>query len=325
MSRVFVAEEALLNREVVVKLLPPDLMAGLSVERFRAEIQYAARLQHPHIVPVLSAGVIEYAGGTRGPYYTMPYIRGETIRARLERDGTLPAEEVRRILLDVADALAHAHDHGIVHRDIKPDNIFIAGKSAVVTDFGVSKALRRDEAEGLVTGIGVTLGTPGYMAPEQASGDQDLDHRADIYAVGVLAYELLSGKRPFEGTSIQQLLIAQASRTPVPLLELRPDTPPLLAAIVMRCLEKRPSDRYASAHELLAALEMLPSGSHSGATPIVPRPAQRRFRERAAGLGILVLVGAALLVWRPWSRAAGATAGGARVTSVAVLPPEYFR
>ena len=148
MSRVFVAEEALLQREVVVKLLPPDLMAGLSVARFRAEIQYAARLQHPHIVPVLSAGVIEYAGGTTGPYYTMPYIRGETLRARLDRDGALPAEEVRRILLDVADALAHAHDHGIVHRDIKPDNIFIAGKSAVVTDFGVSRALHRDGTEG---------------------------------------------------------------------------------------------------------------------------------------------------------------------------------
>jgi serine/threonine protein kinase len=197
MSRVFVAEEALLHREVVVKLLPPDLMAGLSVERFRAEIQSAARLQHPHIVPVLSAGVIEYAGGVRGPYYTMPYIRGETLRIRLERDGPLAADEVRRILLDVADALAHAHDHGIVHRDIKPDNIFIAGKSAVVTDFGVSKALHRDGTEGVVTGIGVTLGTPGYMAPEQAAGDGDLDHRADIYAVGVLAYELLTGQRPF--------------------------------------------------------------------------------------------------------------------------------
>jgi TolB-like protein/tetratricopeptide (TPR) repeat protein len=325
MSRVFVAEEALLQREVVVKLLPPDLMAGLSVERFRAEIQYAARLQHPHIVPVLSAGVIEYAGGTRGPYYTMPYIRGETLRVRLEREGTLPAEEVRRILLDVVDALAHAHDHGIVHRDIKPDNIFVAGKSALVTDFGVSKALHRDDTEGLVTGIGVTLGTPGYMAPEQASGEHDLDHRADIYAVGVLAYELLTGRRPFEGASIQQLLIAQAIRTPVPLLELRPDAPPLLATIVMRCLEKRPADRYESAHALLTALELLPSGAHSGATPIVPHPRRKLAGSRVAGLGILALAVLALLLWRPWSRAAGAAATAGRITSVAVLPPEYFR
>ena len=324
MSRVFVAEEALLHREVVVKLLPPDLMAGLSVERFRAEIQHAARLQHPHIVPVLSAGVIEYAGGVRGPYYTMPYIRGETLRTRLERDGAVPADEVRRILLDVADALAHAHDQGIVHRDIKPDNIFIAGKSAVVTDFGVSKALHRNGNEGLVTGIGVTLGTPGYMAPEQAAGEEALDHRADIYATGVLAYELLTGRRPFEGTSIQQLLIAQAARTPVPLLELRPETPPRLAAIVMRCLEKRPEDRYESAHELLAALETLPSGTGSGAIP-VPRPERTQRRHRAAGLGILALVALALLVWRPWSRRAGAGTGAGRIASVAVLPPEYFR
>ena len=324
MSRVFLAEEVLLHREVVVKLLPPDLMAGLSVERFRAEIQHAARLQHPHIVPVLSAGVIEYAGGTRGPFYTMPYIRGETLRARLERDGSLPADEVRRILLDVADALAHAHDHGIVHRDIKRDNIFITGKSAVVTDFGVSKALHRDGTEGLVTGIGVTLGTPGYMAPEQASGEQDLDHRADIYAVGILAYELLTGTRPFHGTSIHQLLIAQAAGTPVPLQELRPETPPLLAAIVMRCLEKRPEDRYESAHQLLAALETLPSGAHSGAMPIVSRPARTKA-GRAAGIAVLALAALAVLIWRPWSRAAGAVTGAGRIASVAVLPPEYFR
>ncbi len=325
MSRVFVAEEALLQREVVVKLLPPDLMAGLSVERFRAEIQYAARLQHPHIVPVLSAGVIEYAGGARGPYYTMPYIRGETLRARLERIGAFSAEEVRRILLDLADALAHAHDHGIVHRDIKPDNIFIAGKSAVVTDFGVSKALHRDGSEGPVTGIGVTLGTPGYMAPEQASGEQDLDQRADIYAVGVLAYELLTGQRPFEGTSIQQLLIAHAVKTPVPLRERRPETPPLLATMVMRCLEKRPEDRYESAHQLLAELESLPSGIYSGATPIVPLPVRSWIRGRAAGLAVLALAAAALAVWRPWSRSAGAATNAGRIASVAVLPPEYFR
>jgi len=298
-------------------------MAGLSVERFRAEIQHAARLQHPHIVPVLSAGVIEYSGGTRGPYYTMPYIRGETLRARLERDGAVPAEEVRRILLDVADALAHAHDQGIVHRDIKPDNIFIAGKSAMVTDFGVSKALRREGSDGLVTGGGVALGTPAYMAPEQATGEQDLDHRADIYAVGVLAYELLTGRRPFAGNSIQQLLIAQAARTPVPLLELLPDAPPLLAAIVMRCLEKRPEDRYQSAHQLLAALETLPSGTY----PVPRRMADRRNGNRtrwlAAGLAVVFVV-VALLLWGSRSRDAAASFR-AGTASVAVLPPEYFR
>jgi eukaryotic-like serine/threonine-protein kinase len=324
MSRVYVAEEALLNREVVVKLLPPDLMAGLSVERFRAEIQHAARLQHPHIVPVLSAGVIEYPGGIRGPYYTMPYIRGETLRARLERDSALPADEVRRILLDVADALVHAHEHGIVHRDIKPDNIFIAGKSAVVTDFGVSKALHRDGTQGVVTGVGVTLGTPGYMAPEQATGD-DLDHRADIYAVGVLAYELLSGKRPFVGATIQQLLLAQAVKTPVPLLELRPEVPPALAAIVMRCLEKRPEDRFESAHALLSALEALPSGSHSGFTPTLAIPHTRSRRSRTILLSALAVVAIGLVLWQPWRRDAGGQVSAERTASVAVLPPEYFQ
>ncbi|HEX7024604.1 MAG TPA: serine/threonine-protein kinase, partial [Gemmatimonadales bacterium] len=321
MSRVFVAEEELLQREIVVKLLPPDLMAGLSVERFRTEIQHAAKLQHPHIVPVLGAGVIEYAGGSRGPYYTMPLIRSETLRVRLQREGRLSPDEVRRILCDVVDALAHAHEHGIVHRDIKPDNIFLAGKSALVTDFGVSKALERSPGNPPVTGVGVTLGTPGYMAPEQAAGEQDIDHRADIYAVGVLAYELLTGRRPFDGESLRKLLVAQVVETPVPVRELRPEVPPALAAIVMRCLEKRPADRYGSASELLHALEELPTGAH---TPIPAAPVRRPAR-----LPVLMLLGglalASVLVWR-LTRAAGADPLPAGQTaSVAVLPPEYFR
>src|ERR1041385_5510844 len=156
MSRVFVAEEELLQREIVVKLLPPDLMAGLSVQRFQSEIQHAAKLQHPHIVPVLSAGGVEYGDGGRGPHYTMPFIRGEPLRARLDREGALSPGEVRRILLDVVDALAHAHDAGIVHRDIKPDNIFLVGKNALVTDFGVSKALMPPPGAAQVTGVGIS-------------------------------------------------------------------------------------------------------------------------------------------------------------------------
>jgi eukaryotic-like serine/threonine-protein kinase len=327
MSRVFVAEEALLEREVVVKLLPPDLMAGLSVERFRAEIQHAVRLQHPHIVPVLSAGVIEYGSGIRGPYYTMPFIRGETLRARLERTGPLAPDEVRRILADVVDALAHAHDAGIVHRDIKPDNVFLVGKNALVTDFGVSKALLPGNARGPLTGIGVTLGTPGYMAPEQAAGDPGLDHRADLYAIGVLAYELLTGQRPFAGNSVQDLLVAQAVETPVPLQQLRPEVPPALARLVMRCLEKRPEDRFASAAELLAALEQLGSGSL--ATPALPvgAPPGTSARWRwVAGIGlvsaVLVLAG-----WGLWRRggAAEPALGTGHVASVALLPPDYFQ
>jgi len=327
MSRVFVAEEELLQREVVVKLLPPDLMAGLSVERFRAEIHHAAKLQHPHIVPVLSAGVIEYGDGNRGPFYTMPFIRGETLRARLERAGALSPDELRRILLDVVDALTHAHDAGIVHRDIKPDNVFLVGKNALVTDFGVSKALMPSSTHGPVTGVGVTLGTPGYMAPEQAAGDSALDHRADIYAVGVLAYEVLTGRRPFQGDSIQKLLVAQVVETPVPLQEVCPAAPPLLAGIVMRCLEKRPEDRFATAHELHAALEALPSGSHTADTVAVPRGHLKRSRRRPLLLGTATGALVVLLGWGLWHRAAGTTAAlpGGLVASVALLPPEYFQ
>ena len=325
MSRVFVAREDLLQREIVVKLLPPDLMAGLSVERFRMEIHHAATLQHPHIVPVLGAGVIEYSGGSRGPYYTMPLIRGDTLRARLLREGPLPQEEVRRILCDVVDALAHAHDHGIVHRDIKPDNIFLVGKSALVTDFGVSKALMPAHPDGLVTGVGVTLGTPGYMAPEQAAAEQDLDHRADIYSVGVVAYELLTGLRPFNGPTIQKLLVAQAVETPVPIQERQPSVHPALAAIVMRCLEKRPDDRYESAHALMLALEQLPSGNHTAVFPVPRRPARwRTLMPAIAAIAAVALT--ALVVWRLARRGDdGPRAPGGQIASVAVLPPEYFR
>jgi len=322
MSRVFVAEDSALEREIVVKVLPPDLMAGLNVERFRIEIQHAVKLQHPHIVPVLSAGFIEYRSGFRGPYYTMPFIRGLTLRQRLESEGPLSPEEVRRLLIDVVDALAHAHEAGIVHRDIKPDNVFLVGKSALVTDFGVSKALAPADPTSAVTGVGITLGTPGYMSPEQASGDRSLDHRADLYAVGVLGYELLAGRRPFEGASFQQLLVAQAVQTPVPLGEFRPDLPPALVAIIMRCLEKLPGDRFQSAAELLAALEALGSGSHSfPAIPSarLPRSPLRWAAAGALGLAVIALAGLGL------RRRAAPEIGTGHAATVALLPPDYYQ
>src|SRR5690349_9311364 len=166
MSRVFVATETALERQVVVKVLPVDLAAGLSIERFRREIQFAAKLQHPHIVPLLSAGAAEGL-----LYYTMPLIEGESLRAKLARQGELPIPEAVRILRDVADALSYAHEHGLVHRDIKPENVLLSGKHALVTDFGVSKALSTATGTSTVTSIGVALGTPVYMAPEQAAAD----------------------------------------------------------------------------------------------------------------------------------------------------------
>src|SRR5512147_261568 len=194
MSRVFVADDTVLGRKVVVKVVAPDLAAGLNVERFRREIQLAAKLQHPHIVPVHAAGE---ADGL--PYYTMPLVEGESLRARLARDGALPVAEAVSILRDVAKALAYAHAHGVVHRDIKPDNVLLAAHDALVTDFGVAKALSSARQESLaptITALGASLGTPAYMAPEQVAADPDTDHRADIYALGVMAYELLAGRPP---------------------------------------------------------------------------------------------------------------------------------
>jgi serine/threonine-protein kinase len=190
MSRVFVAEEASLERKVVIKVLPPDVAATMSADRFRREIHLAASLQHPHIVPLLAAGE---ADGLL--YYSMPLVEGESLQARLARDGELPVPEAIRLLRDVADALSYAHRHGVVHRDIKPANILLADGHSLVTDFGVAKALDQSLQSSL-TGTGLALGTPAYMAPEQAAADPHTDQRADIYALGILGYEILSGSPP---------------------------------------------------------------------------------------------------------------------------------
>src|SRR5881398_1586597 len=265
MSRVFLAHETALKRQVVIKVLPPEMAAGVNVERFRREVELAASLQHPHIVPLLSAA----ASGDL-LYYTMPLVEGESLRAKLARQGELPVSETIRVLADVADALAYSHAHGVVHRDVKPDNVLISGKHAVVTDFGVSKAVSASSG-GSLTSVGVALGTPAYMAPEQAAADPHIDHRADLYAVGVLGYELVTGGPPFVGKTASEVLAAQVTRRPEPLQARRPACPAALAHIVMKCLEKRPADRWQSADELLAQLEPLatPSG---GTTPTATRP-----------------------------------------------------
>jgi tetratricopeptide (TPR) repeat protein len=254
MSRVFVARENALGREVVVKVLPTDV-AGVSVERFKREIMTAARLQHPHIVPLLSAGEVDGV-----PYFTMPFVKGEGLRQRLRREGQLPAAEAVRLLRDVAAALAYAHREGVVHRDIKPDNVLLSGGSATVTDFGVAKALR--DAAGTSAGesltqIGIALGTPLYMAPEQAAADPGVDHRADLYAFGVMAYEMLAGAPPFSGRPAQELLVAHLTERPESILAKRPDLSPELASLIMRCLAKRPEDRPQSADDIVAALDQV--------------------------------------------------------------------
>ena len=289
MSRVFVAREESLQRDVVVKVLPPELLAGVNAERFDREVLLAARLQHAHIVPVLSAGEMDGV-----PYYTMPFVDGASLRDRLARDGPLPIGEAVSVLRDVARALAYAHERGVVHRDIKPANVLLSGGSAVVTDFGIAKAVSaaRVALPGeTLTGAGMSLGTPAYMSPEQAAADPTTDHRADIYSFGCLAYEMLAGRPPFVEDTPQKLLAAQLSAVPEPLGTLRPETPPALERLVMQCLEKFAAARPQSATELLQTLDTVSTGGSQETLPVML--ARRRGELRRA---LLVYVAAFVVV-----------------------------
>ena len=289
MSRVFLAREESLQREVVVKVLPPEILAGVNAERFDREVLLAARLQHPHIVPVLSASEMDGV-----PYYTMPFVDGASLRDRLAREGALPIGEAVSILRDVARALAYAHERGVVHRDIKPANVLLSGGSAVVTDFGIAKAVSaaRVALPGeTLTGAGMSLGTPAYMSPEQAAADPTTDHRADIYSFGCMAYEVLAGRPPFVEDTPQKLLAAQMSATPAPLVAWRPDTPPALERLVMQCLEKFATARPQSATELLQALDTVSTGGSQETLPVMLE--RRRGELRRA---LLIYVAAFVLV-----------------------------
>jgi TolB-like protein/tetratricopeptide (TPR) repeat protein len=320
MSRVFAATDTTLGRRIVLKVLPPDLAAGVNRDRFLREIQLAASLQHPHIVPLLSAGFEDDLA-----YYTMPLIEGESLRAKLSRGGELPVPAVVRVLRDVVDALTYAHAHGIVHRDIKPDNVLLSGHHALVTDFGVAKAISDATGASSLTSAGVALGTPAYMAPEQVAADPHTDQRCDLYAVGALGYELLTGHPPFTGATPQQVFAAQVTRTPERVTLHRPAVPPTLEDLIMRCLEKSPADRWQSAEELLTHLETMPT---PGGVPALKRTrpivllqqvARRPVRAPAVG-AVLVALAAIITVWHPWQRPARAAAPVADVASVAVLP-----
>jgi serine/threonine-protein kinase len=295
MATVYLAHDLKHEREVAIKVLREDLSASLGAGRFLREIKIAAQLQHPHILPLLDSGE---ADGFL--FFVMPYIKGQSLRERLAREGELPVHEAVRLLTEVVDALVEAHEHGVVHRDIKPDNVMLSGRHALVTDFGVAKAISEATGRNTVTTLSVAVGTPTYMSPEQAAADPHVDHRSDIYSVGVMAYEMLSGRPPFISSTPQQVLAAHVTEAPDSVSKRRPAIPAALEAVVMRCLAKRPADRFQTAAELHAALEPLatPSG---GLTPTETRPVTAR-RPRSpwpifivAGAG--VIAGVALVVW----------------------------
>ena len=317
MSRVFVADETALGRKVVIKVLAPELAAGVSAERFTREIRLAAKLQHPNIVPLHAAGV---AGGL--PYYTMPFVEGSSLRSRIKNGPPLSLREDMRILHDVARAICYAHEQGIVHRDIKPENILLSGDAAVVTDFGIAKAVSAAKTIGsgeTLTSVGMGIGTPAYMAPEQASGDPSTDYRADIYSFGCVAYELVTGKPPFTDRPVHQLMIAHAMETPQPVDVKNPEVPEPLAALVMQCLAKNPADRPQSAREVVERIDRL--ATSSGTTGFRVRAAANKQRVVIGGLAAgLVLVAIGIALYSRGGMTGRDVAG--ELQSVAVLPFE---
>jgi serine/threonine-protein kinase len=324
MASVYLAEDLRHRRKVAVKVLRPELGAVLGPERFLREVEVAARLQHPHILPLFDSGRI----GETTLYYVMPYVPGESLRQRLEREGPLPLDEALRLVREIADALGYAHAHGIVHRDIKPENILLAADHAVVADFGIARAIAGgtsgppEERESL-TATGFSLGTPAYMSPEQAAASREVDGRTDIYSLGCVLYEMLAGAPPFTGPSAQALLARHALDPVAPIRTVRGAVPEAVERVVLRALAKVPGDRYATAPDFAKALA---GAASAPTTPVtIALPVRSRLRLRAI---VLVAAAAALagVGWwaahragRPAAAGAGASGGAAGMTSVAVL------
>ena len=309
MATVYLAQDLKHGRSVAVKVLDPDIAVSVGADRFLREIRITAGLQHTNILTLIDSGE---ADGFL--YYVMPFADGESLRTRLTRAaGPLPTDEALRILREMIDALAYAHRHGLVHRDIKPENVMLTGRHALVLDFGVAKAVQvarekvRVGAEGTpnvvsrdaLTSVGTSLGTPAYMSPEQAAGDPDVDHRADIYSAGLVAYEMLSGRAPFQGRP-HEVMAAQITAKPQPLDEVAPTLPAPLVQLVMRCLEKDASKRPQTADELLTALDALAS------PPVASRGLWARMEMRLGRPGAIAasLAALAVLGYGGWSLAA---------------------
>jgi eukaryotic-like serine/threonine-protein kinase len=319
MATVYLAEDLKHHRRVAIKVLRADIAQALGAERFLREIEIAAGLTHPHILSVHDSG---QADGFL--YYVMPWVQGESLRQKLAREGALPVPQAARLLHEVADALAKAHRAGIVHRDVKPENVLLADGHALVTDFGVAKAVSEAGGEGTLTMAGMAVGTPTYMAPEQAAGDPHVDHRADLYAFGVVAYEMLTGRPPFTGVTPQQVLAAQVTTPPEPVTRYRAGLPAPLADLVMRCLAKHPADRPQTAEQLLPTLESAatPTGGTAaltGAALVRVQPPRRWWLLAGLGLAAVAFAVALYLGARGRPKTGGAGAGDI-ARSIAVLP-----
>jgi serine/threonine-protein kinase len=307
MATVYLANDLRHDRDVAIKVLHPDLGAALGAERFLSEIKTTAKLQHPHILPLLDSGD---ADGFL--YYVMPVVTGETLRARLERERQLPIADALRIAREVAGALDYAHRHGVIHRDIKPENILLHDGQALVADFGIALAVQQAGGPRM-TQTGLSLGTPQYMSPEQAMGERNIDARSDIYALGAVTYETLAGDPPFSGSSVQAIVAKIISEKPTPLHILRETVPPGVEHAVLTALAKLPADRFATAAEFAAALS-----ATSAERPAEWANTSPRRQPRLVGvLASAVVVASAVAAWG-WLRQPPAPS---QVTRVAIALP----
>jgi tetratricopeptide (TPR) repeat protein/tRNA A-37 threonylcarbamoyl transferase component Bud32 len=288
MATVYLAEDLKHRRKVAIKVMAPELGATLGPERFLREIEISARLDHPHILPVYDSGE---ANGFL--FFVMPYVEGESLRDRMEREGQLPIEDALTIAREVADALSYAHGRDVVHRDIKPANIMLAGGHARVADFGIARALS-DAGRNRLTATGLSVGTPSYMSPEQAAGSPDLDGRSDLYSLGCVLYEMLGGSPPFTGP-LESVVHQHLSAEPAPITNLRPAVPPHVTAVLMRALAKTPADRFSPAAEFAAALK---PPTTAPLMPTVSRPVGLSIDPaRVAGLFLLASIGLLAVVY----------------------------
>jgi serine/threonine-protein kinase len=285
MATVYLARDLKHDRHVALKVLRPELAVSLGTERFLREIRTAAALSHPHVLPLYDSG--ETSGVL---YYVMPYVEGESLRDRLRREGQLPVDEAIRIARAVASAVAYAHSHGLIHRDIKPENILLSGGEAVLSDFGIARAVTLAGDERL-TESGLSLGTPAYMSPEQATGDSRLDGRVDVYALGCVLYEMLAGDPPFTGSNVQAVIARKTVEAPPNVKSARDSVSDTLEAVIRKSLARMPGDRWASVAEFAEALRR-----EAGATQHVPAPAQesrvpRSRRRWGAGIAVAAVAG----------------------------------